>query len=169
LKLDAVVKDKRGEAEDAFFAGQCDALSADSSELAEAVIGKARVADDFAILATQLTKEPLAPLLRKGDDQFFDVVRWTIFGLVDAEELGIGKDNVDAMRADGNPDVKRFFAPLGQAPGFAPDWSYRIVKATGNYGEIFDRALGAKSPAKLPRGFNRVWTRGGLMYAPPVR
>jgi general L-amino acid transport system substrate-binding protein len=170
LTLKAVVSEKRSEAEDAFFAGGCDAMTADASELAEAVIGKAPHPDDYLILADPITKEPLAPLMRKGDDQFFDVVRWAIFALINAEELGIESGNADRMRASDNPDVKKFFAdaPAG-TEGLAPHWSFTVVKTVGNYGEVYDRHLGANSPAKLARGLNRLWTKGGLMYAPPLR
>src|SRR5215471_2856791 len=170
LTLKAVVKEKRAQAEDAFFAGQCDAMAADASELAEAVIGKAPHPDDYTILPQLLTKEPLSPLLRKDDEELFDVVRWSVFALIDAEELGINQANADRMRGDANIEVKRFFAaPPAVAAGIARDWSYRIVKSVGNYGEIYERNFGAQSRAKLARGLNRLWTDGGLMYAPPVR
>ena len=170
LALKAVVKEKRAQAEDAFFAGQCDAMAADASELAEAVIAKAPHPEDYTILPQQLTKEPLAPLLRKDDEEFFDVVRWSVFALIDAEELGINQANVDRMRNDANIEVKRFFAaPPAVASGIARDWTYRIVKSVGNYGEIYERHLGEGSRAKLARGMNRLHTNGGLMYAPPVR
>jgi len=164
--LKAVVKDKRPDSEDGFFKGECDAMAADSSELAEAVIGKAKNADDYAILSEQLTKEPLAPLLRKGDDQFLDVVRWAIFALIDAEELGLSSANADAMRGSENPEVKAFFAAAPPNAGISANWTYDIVKNVGNYGEVFDRNLG---PARLPRALNRSWKSGGLMYAPPIR
>jgi general L-amino acid transport system substrate-binding protein len=168
--LKAVITEKRDNSADAFFAGRCEAMTADASELVEAVIGKAPQPDDYAILPAQITKEPLSPLLRKGDDRFFDVLRWAIFALIDAEELGIDSGNVDRMRASDDPDVKKFFssAPAG-AEGLVPDWSYAILKAIGNYGEIYERHLGSGSPAKLDRGLNRLWTKGGLMYGPPVR
>lgn len=170
LTLKAVIKERRALAEDAFFAGECDAMTADASELAEAVIGKAPQADDYVILSQQITKEPLAPLLRKDDAQFLDAVRWAIFALINAEELGIRADNADKMRASEDPDVKLFFAPAPQnTPGLSPNWTSAIVKAVGNYGEIFDRNLGAKARAKLPRGLSRLWIDGGVLYAPPIR
>ena len=166
LVLKAVVKDKRADSEDGFFKGECDAMAADSSELAEAVIGKAKNADDYVIVPEQLTKEPLAPLLRKGDDQFLDVVRWAIFALIDAEELGIDSKNAEILRSSDNPEVKAFFAAAPPNAGISANWTYDIVKNVGNYGELFDRNLG---PAHLPRALNRSWKSGGLMYAPPVR
>jgi len=170
LTLKALVTDTRPQAEDAFFAGRCDAMTADASELAEAVIAKAPQADDYAILPQQMTKEPLAPLLRKGDDQFLDAVRWTIFALIDAEELGITAANLESMRASDDPDIRRFLgAPEAGAAGLAAGWTAAAVKSAGNYGEIYDRHLGQNSRAKLPRGLNRLWKNGGAMYAPPVR
>jgi general L-amino acid transport system substrate-binding protein len=166
LVLKAVVKDKRADSEDGFFKGECDAMAADSSELAEAVIGKAKNAGDYVILPEQLSKEPLAPLLRKGDDEFLDVVRWAIFALIDAEELGIGSANADSMRMSDNPEVKAFFASAPPNGGVSPSWTYDIVKSVGNYGEVFERNFG---PARLPRALNRSWKSGGLLYAPPVR
>lgn len=170
LTLKAVVKARRAEAEDAFFAGGCEAMTADASELAEALIGKAPHPDDFVILPQQISKEPLAPLLRKGDDQFFDVVRWAIFAMIDAEELGVNSANIARMRGSDDPDIKFFLAapPMG-ASGLHMAWTYAILRDVGNYGEIFERNLGAKSAAKLPRGLSRLWTEGGMLYAPPIR
>ena len=170
LILKAVVKDRRAQAADAFFAGQCDAMSADASELAEAIIEKAPHPEDYVILTQQITKEPLAPLLRKGDDQFFDAVRWSIFALINAEELGVTSANLERMRANNDPDLRFFFAAAPQGtPGLNPGWTSAIVKATGNYGEIYDRNFGEMSKAKLPRGLSRLWTQGGILYAPPIR
>jgi general L-amino acid transport system substrate-binding protein len=170
LVLKTVVASTRVNAAEALFAGRCDAMSADASELAEALIGQAPHPEDFAILTQQITKEPLAPLLRKGDEQFFDAVRWAIFALINAEELGVTQGNLERMRASPDPDLKYFFgaAPKG-TPGLAPGWTAAIVKAVGNYGEIFDRNLGEKSKAKWPRGLSRLWTQGGVLYAPPIR
>jgi general L-amino acid transport system substrate-binding protein len=169
LTLRTLATALRPEAEDAFFGGQCDAMAADASELAEAVIAKAKQPDDFTILPQQITKEPLAPFMRNDDTQFFDAVRWTIFALINAEELGITKANVDQMRMSENIDVRRFFAAPPPGASVVPGWTYTIVKAVGNYGEIYDRHLGSGSRAKLARGMNRLWKDGGLMYAPPIR
>src|SRR6266550_4003179 len=140
LTLKAVVKTRRAEAEDAFFAGVCEAMTADASELAEALIGKAPHPDDFVILPQQISKEPLAPLLRKGDDQFFDVVRWAIFALVNAEELGMNSANIARMRASDDLDIKFFLAapPMGSV-GLSAAWTYAILRDVGNYGEIYER------------------------------
>jgi general L-amino acid transport system substrate-binding protein len=170
LVLKAVIKDHRAQAADAFFAGECDAMTADASELAEAVIDKAPNADDYIILPQQITKEPLAPLLRKGDEELYDAVRWSIFALINAEELGIRQDNLERMRDSDDPDVKFFFAPAPRGTiGLSQNWTSAVVQAAGNYGEIFDRNFGAKSRAKLPRGLSRLWTQGGALYAPPIR
>lgn len=170
LTLRTLATDLRPEAEDAFFAGQCEAMAADASELAEAIIAKAPQPDDFTILPQQITKEPLAPFMRNDDAQFFDAVRWTIFALINAEELGITQANVDRMRMSDNLEIRRFFAaPPAGVTSVGRTWTYDIVKSVGNYGEIYDRHLGAQSRAKLARGMNRLWTQGGLMYAPPNR
>ncbi len=170
LQLKALVTDFRPAAEDAFFAGRCDAMAADASELAEAVIAKAPNPDDYTILPEQLTKEPLAPLMRKGDEQFLDAVRWTIFALINAEELGITRANLESLRTAEHPDIRRFLlAPAAGAAGLPVGWTASVIKAGGNYGEIYDRHLGANSRVKLFRGQNRIWSQGGLMYAPPLR
>lgn len=170
LQLKALVTDTRPQAEDAFFAGRCEAMAADASELAEAVIAKAKTPDDFTILPEQITKEPLAPLMRKGDEQFLDAVRWTLFALINAEELGITAANLESLRRSDDPDIRRFLlAPDAGAAGLPAGWTSAVVKAGGNYGEIYERHLGQSSRAKLFRGLNRLWNAGGLMYAPPVR
>lgn len=169
LTLKAVIKDHRSESEAALFAGECDAMTADASELAEALIGRAPHPDDYTILPQQISKEPLAPLLRKGDDQFFDAVRWAIFALIDAGELGITAANLDQMRQRDDPEVRAFFSATTESRELAPGWAAAAVAGGGNYGEIFERNLGANSRAKLDRGLSRSWTDGGLMYAPPIR
>ena len=169
LTLRTLATALRPEAEDAFFGGQCDAMAADASELAEAVIAKAKQPDDFTVLPQQITKEPLAPFMRNDDPQFFDAVRWTIFALINAEELGITRANVDQMRMSNDIEVRRFFAPPPTGASVVPGWTYNIIKAVGNYGEIYDRHLGSGSRAKLARGMNRLWKDGGLMYAPPIQ
>ena len=170
LVLKTKIVDRRSTAAEVLFAGGCDAMSADASELAEALIEKAPHPEDFTILPQQITKEPLAPLLRKGDEQFFDAVRWSIFALINAEELGVTSANLERMRMSSDPDVKYFFAAsLKAMPGLAQGWTGAIVKAVGNYGEIYDRNLGDKSKAKWTRGLSRLWTQGGVLYAPPIK
>jgi general L-amino acid transport system substrate-binding protein len=122
------------------------------------------------ILPQQISKEPLAPLLRKGDDELFDAVRWAIFALIDAEELGITSANVSTLQSREDPDGKAFFAATATRDHeLVPGWAAAAVGVGGNYGEIFSRNLGANSKARLERGLSDSWTRGGLMYAPPIR
>jgi general L-amino acid transport system substrate-binding protein len=166
-----VVTSGRNNGEMLFFSRQCDVYSADQSMLG-AIRADAAQPADYMILPEMISEEPLAPLVRQGDDRFFLVVRWTIFAIIEAEALGITSKNVDASRQDPNLDIARLLGRIpgnGKALGLAEDWAYRVIKNVGNYGEIFDRDIGAGSPIKLDRGFNRLWTEGGLMYAPPVR
>ena len=157
----------RAEAELQFFARYCDAMTADTSELASAIIGRPAKPEGYRILGEQITKEPLSPLLRKGDDQFFDVVRWTLFALIDAEELGLTARNVAAAKTSADPDVKAFLTANPPAPGLPKGWSAFVVRTGGNYGEIFDRNLGRLSG--VPRGPNGLPREGGLLSAPPLR
>jgi len=170
LTLKAVVKDRRADSETALFAGRCDAMTADASELAEALIGRADRPQDYVILPQQISKEPLAPLLRKGDDELFDAIRWAIFALIDAEELGITAANLASMQSREDPDGKAFFAAaVTRDHELATGWAAAAVRAGGNYGEIFARNLGSASKARLERGLSNSWLHGGLMYAPPIR
>jgi len=128
--------------------------------------------EDFIILPEIISKEPLAPAVRHGDNQFADIVRWTQYAMIEAEEYGITSKNVDDMLKSENPTIKRI---LGVTPAWArplgvdEKWVYNIVKQVGNYGESFDRNVGAGSPLKIERGLNKLWTQGGLQYAPPIR
>jgi general L-amino acid transport system substrate-binding protein len=158
----------RRESEDRFFAGECDAVTADAVELASAVI-RYGDAGAFHILEGQIEDEPLAPLLRRGDDEFLGLVTWAIHALVNAEALGVDSTNVDAMRASAVPEIAAFFAEPPEGAGFHPEWSYRIVKFVGNYGQLFHHHLGRLEAANLDRGPNRLARNGGLLYAPPVR
>jgi general L-amino acid transport system substrate-binding protein len=167
IALDVHAHTTRAAAEDAFFGGGCDVLSADASELAAALLTRSHVADEFAVLPERLSKEPLAPLMRRGDDDFFDVVRWTVFALIDAEELGITGRTADASRDD--PRRRDFRAAASERLGLRAGWTLDVVRAVGNYGEVYDRNLGRDSAAHMPRGANDLWRNGGLMYAPPIR
>ena len=172
MELKTVVIDNLDEVENAFFAGRCDVFTTDASGLAGTRATKAQKPDDFVILPEVISKEPLSPIVRKGDDQFFDILRWSVFALIQAEEKGITSANVDDMLKSQDPDVKRFLGVIpgnGKALGLDETWAYNIVKAVGNYGEVFDRNVGKNSPLKLERGLNELWTKGGLMYAPPAR
>ena len=170
-----VVIEKIDEVYAAFFSGRCDVMTGDSSALAAQRIGRATNPDDYMILPERISKEPLAPVVRQGDDQWNDIVDWVVFALIQAEEIGITKANVDDMLKSDDPAIKRM---LGVTPGmgkalFGTDdyekWAYNEIKAVGNYGEIFDRNIGASSPMKLERGLNNLWTKGGLLYAMPIR
>jgi len=155
----------------AFFAGRCDCLTSDASQLA-AIRSVAPNPDDYIILPEIISKEPLAPVVRHGDDQWYDIVNWTVNALIEAEELGITSKNVDEMLKSTDPQIQRF---LGVTPGFGKalgideKWAYNIVKQVGNYGEVFDRNVGPRTPLKLERGLNDLWSKGGLMYPYPFR
>lgn len=170
LALKAMASDDFEAGLRAFFAGRCAAVTGDASELAAVLIAQPGDPDVFVILPERLSKEPLAPLMRQGDDRFFDIVRWTIFALIDAEELGVTAANVDAMAASPDPRIASLLAPAPAELSFlAPRWARDAIKSAGNYGEIYARNLGAKSRARLARGLNALWRDGGLLYAPPVR
>ncbi len=155
----------------AYQAGRCDALTTDLSQLASIRLSLSKP-EDHLLLADVISKEPLGPWVRQGDDQWFDLVRWTLFAMLNAEELGVTQGNIDEMTNSANPEVRRLLGTegkFGEALGLTPDWAARIVRAVGNYGESFDRHLGSKSPMNLPRGLNQLWTKGGVQYAPPIR
>jgi len=151
--------------------GRCDVYTTDASGLAARRTTLSKPADHI-ILPEVISKEPLAPAVRHGDQQWSDIVRWTLFALIDAEELGVTSKNVDEMLKSNNPEIKRLLGVednLGEQMGLTNDWVYRIVKHVGNYGEIYDRNVGPNTPLGLERGPNALWTQGGLMYAPPIR
>jgi general L-amino acid transport system substrate-binding protein len=165
LALEAVLFEDGPASVRAFFAGRCAALSSDGFELAAAQLARLD-ASAWRILPERLTDEPLAPLLRRGDEAFFDVVRWAIFALIDADALGLSSRSLAQADKRGDPDVKAFLDPP-EAPGFASGWSRAVVRQVGNYGEIFARNLGR--PAGLAPGPNRPATKGGWLTAPPLR
>ena len=128
--------------------------------------------NDHIVLPEIISKEPLGPVVRHGDDQWFDIVKWTLFAMINAEEAGVTSKNVDEMMKSTNPDVKRLLGTegnYGEQLGLTKDWAVRIIKLVGNYGEVFDRNVGAGSPLKIDRGLNKLWSKGGLQYAPPIR
>jgi general L-amino acid transport system substrate-binding protein len=171
MKVQTVTFQEVGETVKAFEAGRCDAYTVDISALAAGRLTLANP-DDYVILPEVISKEPLGPWVRQGDDQWLDIVRWTVFALVNAEEAGVTKDNAEAMRVSTNPDVRRLLGQEGEfgpALGLSKDWAFNIVKSVGNYGEIFDRNLGPKTRLALDRGLNRLWSKGGILYAPPMR
>jgi len=155
----------------AYESGRCDVFTADRSQLA-AVRLKLTNAAEHVILPETISKEPLGPLVRHGDDQWFDLAKWVYFALLDAEELGVTSKNVDQQLNSPNPDVKRLLGTdgkYGEGIGLPADWAVRIVKAVGNYGEIYDRNVGPATPLGIPRGLNNLWTNGGIQYGMPVR
>jgi general L-amino acid transport system substrate-binding protein len=172
MKYKPVVFDTAEAITSAFFAGRCQVYTTDMSDLAGART-KAPKADDYVILPEVISKEPLGPSVRRGDDEWFEIVRWTLFAMLEAEENGLTQANVDAQKASSkDPGVQRFLGvseDTGKLLGLDKEWAYRVVKQVGNYGESFERNLGPKSPVGLPRGVNNLWTKGGLMYAPPIR
>ena len=172
MKYKPVVFDTAEAITSAFFAGRCQVYTTDMSDLAGART-KAPKADDYVILPEVISKEPLGPSVRRGDDEWFEIVRWTLFAMLEAEENGLTQANVDAQKASSkDPSVQRFLGvseDTGKLLGLDKEWAYRVVKQVGNYGESFERNLGPKSPVGLPRGVNNLWTKGGLMYAPPIR
>jgi general L-amino acid transport system substrate-binding protein len=155
----------------AYEAGRCDVFTTDASGLYAERLRFAKP-DDHIVLPEIISKEPLGPSVRHGDDQWFDIVRWMHFAMVIAEELNVTSKNLDEMMKSDNPDVKRLLGiegNYGEQLGLTKDWAYRIIKHMGNYGESFERNIGQSSPLKISRGLNALWTRGGLQYAPPIR
>ncbi len=172
MKYKPVVFDTAEAITSAFFAGRCQVYTPDMSDLAGART-KAPKADDYVILPQVISKEPLGPSVRRGDDEWFQIVRWTLFAMIEAEENNLAQANVDEQKtANKDPGVQRFLGvseDTGKLLGLDAAWAYRIVKQVGNYGESFERNLGPKTPVALPRGVNNLWSKGGLMYAPPIR
>jgi general L-amino acid transport system substrate-binding protein len=167
-----VVIEDANEVRQAFFAGRCDVFTTDASALASVRATKAQNATDYVILPEIISKEPLAPVVRHGDDEWADIVRWVIFALIDAEENGITSKNVAEMAKSDNPGIKRLLGAtpgMGKNLGLDEQWAFRAIQQVGNYGEIFERNLGKSSALKLDRGLNNLWTKGGLMYSWPFR
>jgi general L-amino acid transport system substrate-binding protein len=171
MKMKPVVIENTAELNKAFFAGRCDCITSDASQLA----GHRAVSpnpDDYMILPEIISKEPLAPAVRHGDDQWYDIVNFSVLAMIAAEELGITSKNVDEMLKSNDPKIKRFLGVSlgnGKALGLSEKFAYHIVKQIGNYGEVFERNVGEKTPLGIARGLNAQWTDGGLMYAPPFK
>ena len=172
MEYKPVVIEKLDELVAAFFGGRCDVFTTDRSPLAAVRVSRASNPDDYMILPDVISKEPLAPAVRQGDDQWRDIVTWVIFALIQAEESDITKANVDDMLKSDDPNIKRMLGVtpgMGKALGLDEKWAYNEIKLVGNYGEIFEHNLGTGSPLKLERGINNLWTKGGLQYAMPIR
>ncbi len=167
-----VVIEKFDEVVNAFAAGRCDVFSTDASGLAS--IRSSRLANpaDYAVLPEIISKEPLGPMVRQGDDRWLNIVKWTLYAMIEAEEYGITSANVEEMRKSPSPNIQRILgvAPgAGKSMGLDDAWAYNIVKQVGNYGESFERNVGQGSPLKIERGLNAQWNNGGLLYALPIR
>ena len=169
LQFTPVVIERLDEVTQAYFAGRCDVYTTDVSGLIVARASRAANPADHVILPEVISKEPFGPAVRHGDDHWFDVVKWSLFATIEAEELGLTSKNIDQQANSTNPVIQRFIGAkgeLGKSLGLDKRWAYNIIKQVGNYGESFDRHL---TPLGLDRGMNKLWNRGGLMYAPPIR
>jgi general L-amino acid transport system substrate-binding protein len=171
IRINPVTFSNFEEAASAYESGRCDSLTADRSQLAARSTTFLHPGDHI-ILQETISKEPLGPVVRQGDEAWFDIVTWVHFAMVTAEELGVTSANAEASLASTNPDVRRLLGSegrFGEMLGLSNDWAYRIVRQVGNYGEAYDRNLGASSAIKIERGLNNLWNRGGLQFAPPIR
>jgi general L-amino acid transport system substrate-binding protein len=171
MPYEIVAFEKADEVVKAYDAGRCDVFTTDASGLyAERL--KLTNPGDHIVLPEIISKEPLGPVVRHGDDQWFDLVKWSLYAMVNAEELGITQANVEEMKKSENPEIKRLLGvegAFGEGLGVSNDWVVNIVKGVGNYGEAFDRNIGPDTPLGIARGLNALWSKGGIQYAPPVR
>ncbi|KRE24795.1 amino acid ABC transporter substrate-binding protein [Bosea sp. Root483D1] len=171
LKYEIIGFSTNEEGVKALEAGRCDAFTTDTSGLAAERL-KFSKPDDFVILPTLISREPLGPAVKRGDESWFNLVKWTHYAMLNAEELGVTKANVDEMLKSGNPEIKRLLGTegkFGEGLGLSNDWAYRVIKHVGNYGESFERNVGAGSKLQLKRGLNDLASRGGLQYPHPIR
>ena len=171
MKYEVIAFGTNDEAVKAYESGRCDVFTTDVSGLYADRLKLANVAD-HVVLPEVISKEPLGPMVRHGDDQWFDIVKWTLYAMVAAEELGITQKNVDEIAKSDKPEIKRAVGTdgnLGEQLGLTKDWLVRIVKAVGNYGESFERNVGSGSKLGIARGLNNLWNKGGIQYAPPIR
>ena len=169
MKFTPILIQDLAELRGAFLSGRCDAYSTDASALATFRFSQGEKATDLMLLPEIISKEPLGEVVRKGDDKWFDVVRWTFVAMVTAEEKGITSQNIDTFMDSKDPDIRRLLGlegDMGKALGLDNKWAYNIVKQVGNFGEIWERNI---TPMGVPRGINNLWTKGGLQYAPPIR
>ncbi len=171
MKYEVIAFSTADETVKAYELGRCDVFTSDISQLYAERLKLSNPAD-HGVLPEVISKEPLGPMVRHGDDQWFDLVKWTLFAMINAEELGVTQKNVDEMAKSDNPELKRVFGTdgnFGEQLGVTKDWVSRIVKAVGNYGELFDRNVGVGSKLGIARGLNKLWNKGGIQYAPPIR
>ncbi len=171
MKYEVIAFGTADETVKAYEAGRCDVFTTDVSQLYAEKL-KLTVPNDHVILPEVISKEPLGPLVRHGDDQWFDVVKWVNFAMLNAEELGVSSKSIDDALKSNQPEIRRLLGlegNYGEQLGLTKDWVVRIIKHVGNYGEVFDRNVGAGSKLGISRGLNRLWTKGGIQYAPPIR
>ena len=171
MPYEIVAFEKADEVVQAYDAGRCDVYTTDASGLYAQRL-KLTNPDDHVVLPEIISKEPLGPVVRQGDDQWFNITKWVYFAMLNAEEMGITSANVDEMRGSDNPAIKRLLGTegnFGENIGLSNDWAFNAIKMVGNYGEIFDRNVGPDTPLGISRGQNALWSAGGLQYAPPVR
>jgi general L-amino acid transport system substrate-binding protein len=173
LTYKAVVFDQQEASHQAFINGRCDVYTNDFTSLASFLATELPNKENYQILPELISKEPLGPAVRRGDDEWFAIAKWALNAMVQAEELGVTSQNIDELKAKSEDPAVLSIAgagdDLGRFLGLSKDWSYNIVKQVGNYGEVFDRNLGSGSVLKLPRGRNEMWIKGGLLYSPPLR
>ena len=170
MSYQPVVIEDRKELNNAFFSGRCDVHVQSTSGLSSGRATAASNPDDYIILPEVYGKDPMAPVVRQGDAQWRDIVAWTVYAMMAAEEFGVTSKNVDKMKTSDEADIARLLGTegeLGSTLGLSNDWAYQVIKQVGNYGEVFDRTLGKDSPLKLERGLNAQWKDGGMIYAPP--
>ena len=173
MEYNPVVFQALEEVNAAYDSGRCDVYTTDQSGL-YAIRLTLTSPDDHVVLPEIISKEPLGPAVRQGDDQWFDIVKWTLNAMIQAEELGITQANVEEMKSSDNPEIKRILGQEAESTlaadlGLDKEWVVNIIKGVGNYGEVFERNIGQDSPLKIARGLNQLWTKGGIQYAPPIR
>lgn len=171
MEYKPITFDTSGQTIEGFKAGRCDAVTSDASQLYGLVL-KVKDPNSVKVLPEIISKEPLGPVVRQGDDKWFNIVKWTHIAMLNAEELGVNKANVDSMLKSKNPNIKRLLGVSGKAGenlGLDSKWAYNIIKNVGNYGESFDRNVGKNSPLKIDRGLNKLWKDGGIQYGAPIR
>jgi len=171
MEYKSIVFDTSDQTVKGFEAGRCDVLTSDQSQLYALRIKLAKP-EDAIVLPEIISKEPFGPVVRQGDDAWFNIVKWTLFAMVNAEEMGVTSTNVDEMKSSPNPSVLRLLGVegiKGKGLGLNDGWAYEIIRQVGNYGEVFERNVGQGSPLKIDRGLNELWNKGGIQYAPPIR
>ncbi|WP_436641161.1 amino acid ABC transporter substrate-binding protein [Microbaculum sp. FT89] len=171
MEYEIVAFEKADEVVAAYDAGRCDVYTTDASGLYAQRL-KLTNPDEHMVLPEIISKEPLGPAVRQGDDQWFNISKWVLFAIINAEELGVTQANVEEMKNSDNPEIKRMLGTegaFGEGIGLENDWAVKVIAAVGNYGEIFDRNVGPNTPLGISRGLNALWSKGGILYAPPIR